>query len=96
MWIDLDIFPGGRADLKSGLEHSVFLDKASHTWTAEIAIPLKSLTPKFDPAKEWKVNFFRVEGKQEPRSYFAWQATHTPQPNFHVPEVFGVLRFAIR
>lgn len=96
MWIDLDIFPTGRADLKSGLERSVFLHPASHTWTAEIAIPIKSLTKTFDPAKVWKVNFFRVEGKQEPRSYFSWQATHTPQPNFHVPEVFGVLHFVNR
>ena len=27
MWIDLDIFPGGLADLKSGLKKSVFLDE---------------------------------------------------------------------
>jgi alpha-galactosidase len=96
MWIDLDISPNGLADLKSGLERSVFLDKASHTWAAELAIPLKSLTVKFDPTKEWRVNFFRVEGKQEPRSYFSWQPTNTSQPNFHVPEAFGVLRFLDR
>jgi hypothetical protein len=24
----------------------------------------------------------------------AWQPTHTPQPNFHVPEKFGLLKFA--
>jgi alpha-galactosidase len=94
MWIDLNISPSGLADLKSGLERSVFLDKPSHTWTAEIAIPITSLTPKFDPTKEWRVNFFRVEGKREPRTYLSWQPTRTPQPNFHVPEAFGVLRFA--
>ena len=27
MWIDLDIFPGGLADLKSGLKKSVVLDE---------------------------------------------------------------------
>ena len=30
MWIDLDIFPGGLADLKSGLKKSVFLDEKAH------------------------------------------------------------------
>lgn len=92
-WIDLDIFPDGRADLKSGLQHSVWLDEPSHIWTAELAIPIKSITPRFDPASEWRVNFFRVEGRTEPRFYSAWQPTHTPQPNFHVPTAFGRMRF---
>jgi alpha-galactosidase len=39
------------------------------------------------------VNFFRVEGKEEPRGYYAWRPTHTPQPNFHVPSAFGSMRF---
>ncbi|HZQ71012.1 MAG TPA: carbohydrate-binding family 9-like protein [Terriglobales bacterium] len=94
MWIDLDISRNGLADLKSGLQRSVSLDKASKLWAAELAIPLKSLSSKFDPAREWRVNFFRVEGSQEPRNYFAWRPTHSPQPNFHVPEAFGVLRFS--
>lgn len=94
MWIDLDIFPGGLADLKSGMERSVILDHESHTWIAELAIPMKALTPNFDPAAIWRVNFFRCEGLQEPRHYLAWQPTHSPQPNFHVPSVFGKMRFA--
>jgi len=94
MWVDLDIFPGGLADLKSGLQHSVVVDKKSQMWSAELAIPMKSLTAKFDPAAIWRVNFYRVEGRKEPRAYLAWQPTHTPQPNFHVPRAFGMLRFA--
>jgi alpha-galactosidase len=93
MWIDLDIFPGGIADLKSGLQRSVALDEKSRTWGAELAIPLKALTDRFDPGMIWRANFFRVEGRQEPRAYLAWQPTHTPQPNFHVPAAFGRLRF---
>ncbi len=93
MWIDLDIFPGGRADLKSGMRSSVALDEARHCWAAELAIPMVSLTKDFDSAKTWRVNFFRVEGRTEPRHYLAWQPTHTPQPDFHVPEAFGYLRF---
>jgi alpha-galactosidase len=94
MWVDLDIFPGGLADLKSGLRRSVVLDLKSRTWSAELAIPMKSLTAKLDPAAIWRVNFYRVEGMKEPRAYLAWQPTHTPQPNFHVPSAFGKLRFA--
>jgi len=94
MWIDLDIFPGGLADLKSGLQRSVVLDEKSRVWTGELAIPMKSLTTKFDPAAIWRANFYRVEGRSEPRAYLAWQPTHTPQPNFHVPKAFGQLRFA--
>jgi alpha-galactosidase len=93
MWVDLDIFPGGRADLRSGMQRSVVLDEKSHIWTAELAIPMKSLTLQFDPAAVWRANFYRVEGKKEPRAYLAWQPTGTPQPNFHVPSAFGKLRF---
>jgi len=94
MWVDLDIFPGGLADLKSGLQRSVVLDKKAHTWTAELAIPMKSLTTMFDPSAIWRANFYRVEGRNEPRAYLAWQPTKTPQPNFHVPNAFGKMRFA--
>jgi alpha-galactosidase len=94
MWVDLDIFPGGLADLKSGLQRSVILDEKARKWTAELAIPMKSLTAKFDPAAIWRANFYRVEGRKEPRAYLAWQPTHTLQPNFHVPSAFGKLRFA--
>ncbi|HXY09581.1 MAG TPA: carbohydrate-binding family 9-like protein [Terriglobales bacterium] len=94
MWVDLDIFPGGLQDLKSGLERSVFLDEKSHVWSAELRIPLRSLTDRFDPSAIWRANFFRLEGQQEARAYLAWQPTHTPQPNFHVPRAFGWLRFA--
>jgi alpha-galactosidase len=94
MWVDLDIFPGGLADLKSGLQRSVVVDEKSQRWVAELAIPTKSLTANFDPAAIWRANFYRVEGRNEPRAYLAWQPTHTPQPNFHVPKAFGKLRFA--
>jgi alpha-galactosidase len=98
MWIDLDIFPGNDPsatppDLKSGMQRSVWLDRDKHTWMAELAIPMRALTGNFDPAKIWRVNFYRVEGKKEPRFYSAWRATNTAEPNFHVPEAFGKLRF---
>ena len=94
MWIDLDIFPGGLADLKSGMKRSVFLDEKAHRWAAELSIPMKALTTNFDPKAIWRVNFYRVEGKKEPRAYLAWRPTGTAIPNFHVPAEFGRLRFA--
>jgi alpha-galactosidase len=93
MWIDLDISPAGLADLKSGVQRSVHVDEERKIWTALLAIPMQALTPDFDAGKPWRANFYRVEGKAEPRKYMAWQATHTPQPNFHVPETFGILKF---
>jgi len=91
MWIDLDIKPSGLADLKSGLQRSVHIDE--RIWVAELAIPMKALVAKFDPAVAWHANFYRVEGRSEPRKYLAWQPTNTPEPNFHVPQAFGTLRF---
>jgi alpha-galactosidase len=94
MWIDLDIAPGGKQDLQSGLTRRVAVDQSQQIWEAEIALPIKSLTAAFDPTAIWRVNFFRVEGPSEPRFYSAWRPTNTPQPNFHVPDAFGQLIFS--
>ncbi|HEY1262596.1 MAG TPA: carbohydrate-binding family 9-like protein [Terriglobales bacterium] len=94
MWIDLDIFPGGRRDLRSGMRRSVILDEKAHSWAAELSIPMTALTAQFDSNAVWRVNFFRVEGNSEPRTYMAWRPTHSAQPNFHVPGAFGKMRFA--
>lgn len=94
MWVDLDIFPGGRRDLESGLQRSVFIHEKGHIWSAEMAIPIIALTTSFEPAKTWRANFYRAEGRKEPRAYLAWQPTFTAQPNFHVPARFGYLRFS--
>ena len=92
-WIDLDIDNGALQDLRSGLYRSVSVNEPAKTWTAELAIPMKSLLPHFDPRAVWRVNFYRVEGPTEPRFYSAWRPTNTPLPNFHVPELFGYLKF---
>lgn len=92
-WIDLNISHGEKEEMRSGLRRRVVQDAQARTWTAELSIPMKSLTREFDPEKGWRVNFYRVEGKVEPRFYAAWSPTMTPQPNFHVPEAFGHLEF---
>ena len=93
-WIDLDIAPGEKHDLKSRLRRRVILNEAVKAWVAELALPMKCLVHRFDPAAIWRVNFYRVEGAIEPRFYSAWQPTRTAVPNFHVPEAFGELVFA--
>ena len=92
-WIDLEISPAGGANLESGLQRSVHLDQVQRIWTAELAVPIRALTKSFDPRIPWRANFYRVEGRSEPRRYMAWQPTHSAQPNFHVPEAFGALKF---
>ena len=94
LWIDLDLSPGEKRDLQSGLRRRVLLDENEKTWRAELIIPIKSIAPDFDPSRAWRANFYRVEGAAEPRFYSAWRPTMTPEPNFHVPERFGRLIFA--
>src|SRR5712691_4390620 len=94
LWIDLDIGPGEKHDLKSGLRRRVILNEPAKTWVAEIALPMTYLVERFDPVATWRVNFYRVEGAAEPRFYSAWQPTRTAAPNFHVPEAFGEMVFA--
>lgn len=93
MWLDLEISPDGKRDPAGGMKSRVAVNEADKIWTAELALPMAVLMAGFDPSQQWRVNFFRVEGATEPRFYSAWRPTYTPQPNFHVPEAFGILRF---
>jgi alpha-galactosidase len=93
MWIDLEISPEGKRDPRSGMKSQVAVNESEKLWTATIVLPMHALAHNFDPNSEWRVNFFRVEGPTEPRFYSSWRPTHTPQPNFHVPEAFGKLLF---
>lgn len=92
-WIDLEIMPESKRFLNSGLRRRAKISEETHTWEAQLAIPMRALTANFNPKKTWRVNFYRVEGPAEPRFYAAWQPTRTEVPNFHVPEAFGRLVF---
>jgi hypothetical protein len=92
-WLDLDIAPGQKLVLDCDLKTRVEVDAQASVWTAELGIPLEKLTGRFDPEASWRTNVFRIEGEESNRFYSAWQPTHTPEPNFHVPERFGELRF---
>src|SRR5215469_12781890 len=78
-WIDLDIAPGPQHDLKSGLRCRAEVDDVHKQWRGELVLPMKSLTKQFDPSAQWRANFYRVEGAEEPRFYSAWQPTYSAQ-----------------
>jgi len=93
VWLDLDISPQGLTHINSGMRSRVAVDETARIWSAELAIPTKALTSNFDPSQPWRVNFFRCEGLDPQRFYSAWQPTETAEPNFHVPQKFGWLKF---
>lgn len=95
LWLDLDITPEGLRHITSGMRSRASIDESPRLWTAELAIPFSALTSRFNPTAPWRVNFFRCEGSEPGRFFSAWQPTETEKPNFHVPEKFGRLRFAM-
>ena len=56
-------------------------------------IPWSRAIPRPEKGDRWRVNLFRCVGKDPDRGYLAWQPTKTPQPGFHIPQVFGWLVF---
>ena len=95
-WIDLGIVvtPTGREtdwDFASGFTTTAKLD--GEQLTIGMRIPWGEAIPKPATGDLWHVNLFRCVGPEAPERYLAWLPTKTPEPNFHVPEVFGDLRF---
>jgi len=95
-WVDLalNITPSGRQtewDYSSGMK--AFAGVASDFTLIGITIPWSPRIPKPAAGEIWKVNLFRCVGPHPTERYLAWQPTRTPEPNFHVPDAFGWLRF---
>jgi Carbohydrate family 9 binding domain-like len=95
-WIDLGITvrPEGREtdwDFASGFTTAAKLE--GDQLVVGMRIPWRDVFPKPSAGDMWRVNVFRCAGPETPERYLAWLPTRTPEPNFHVPEVFGVLRF---
>lgn len=95
-WVDLGIVvnPTGRetdCDYDSGMTSAAELRQ--ETLMIGIKIPWSSSIPRPDKGDEWRVNLFRCVGPEAPDRYLAWRPTRTPEPNYHVPEAFGTLRF---
>src|SRR6185503_4027068 len=95
-WVDLGITvrPGGREtdwDFASGFTTAAKLEE--ERLLVGMRIPWSEALPRPQPGDVWRVNVFRCVGPEAPERYLAWLPTGTPEPNFHVPEVFGMLRF---
>jgi len=95
-WIDLGIMvrPSGREtdwDFASGFTTAARLE--GERLFVGMRIPWSEAILKPEPGDEWRVNVFRCVGPEAPERYLAWLPTKTPEPNFHVPEAFGTLRF---
>ena len=95
-WVDLGIVvkPDGREtdwDFASGFTTAATLD--GERLLVGMRIPWSEAIPKPQAGDEWRVNVFRCVGPEAPERYLAWRPTRTPEPAFHVPEAFGVLRF---
>jgi Carbohydrate family 9 binding domain-like len=95
-WIDLGITvkPSGREtdwDFVSGFTTAARLER--ERLLIGMRIPWSAALPKPQHGDSWRVNLFRCVGPEAPERYLAWLPTRTPEPNFHVPEVFGTLHF---
>ena len=94
-WVDLEIHltPSGREtnwEFYSGMTSAARI--AGEELTIIIRIPWSASIPKPQRGDAWRCNLFRCVGTGNER-YLAWQPTRTPEPYFHVPEVFGRLDF---
>lgn len=95
-WVDLGITltPTGREtdwDFASGFTTAAKLDE--DRLLIGMQIPWSEALPKPGAGDLWRVNLFRCAGPESPSRYLAWRPTGTPEPNFHVPEVFAMLGF---
>ena len=95
-WVDLGITvtPGGRETdwvFASGFTTTAKLE--NNQLLIEMLIPWSEAIPKPEAGDFWRTNLFRCVGQEAPERYLAWLPTRTAEPNFHVPEAFGTLRF---
>jgi hypothetical protein len=95
-WVDLGIrvMPSGREtdwDFASGFTTAAKVDQEQ--LVVGMRIPWSKAIPKPKAGDQWGVNVFRCVGPEAPERYLAWRPTRTEEPNFHVPEAFGILAF---
>jgi hypothetical protein len=68
------------------------------TWTIECRIPLEILkqfttVSMPQPGVIWRANFYKTGSNTSNPHYFTWSPVPNPEPNFHLPEYFGILKF---
>ena len=94
-WIDIAITFSAN-ERESDFEFESGMTAATRVGPGQVIvcmnIPWSHAIPKPKRDDRWRVNLFRCVGLGDER-YLAWQPTYSEVPNFHVPEVFGELRF---
>lgn len=98
-WLDLSIHQ--RADERETLwEFHSGMTAAARISAGQIIIamriPWDAMGRVPGEGERWRANLFRCVGAGEHRGYLAWRPTHTPRPNFHVPQAFGWINFRDR
>jgi len=74
----------------SGFETAARIDPAQGIWYGAMRIPFAAITEAtIEDGKEFRANFYRIEGPPGNRKLVAWRVTHSD--SFHVPGAFGNL-----
>ncbi len=73
--------------------------KEEHEWILEYRLPLSVLEgyrPIVKPESGviWRANFYKCADMTSTPHWLTWSFINKPQPEFHVPEAFGVIEFA--
>ena len=95
-WLDLTIQhnEGVREtdrNFHSGMTAAARIEDGSNT--IALSVPWAAFGRAPQANDSWRINLFRCVGAGPERGYLAWQPTRTPQPDFHIPTVFGWLKF---
>ncbi|MDQ4122765.1 MAG: carbohydrate-binding family 9-like protein [Acidobacteriota bacterium] len=96
-WLDFAIrqLPDKREVNKTynaGMKTAACIQKDSFTVVFSVEFE-RAFGKKPEAGEAWRANLFRCVGSGETRGYLAWQPTFTPKPSFHVPGVFGIIKF---
>jgi hypothetical protein len=95
-WVDLGIHvaaTGRETDWEYESGMTAEADVREDSIIVGMSIPWSTSIPKPRAGDEWRVNLFRCIGRDPVFRYLAWRPTYTEEPNFHVPDAFGLLRF---
>ncbi len=68
------------------------------TWTLEYRIPIGMLEKyskitRPEPGVEWRANFYKIAENSSNPHYLTWSPVENDEPNFHLPQYFGLIRF---
>lgn len=80
---------------RSGMRTAAEIIESANIWQAVMAIPFEAFGARPERGERWQANLFRISRLKGERHFLALSPTLTPSPNFHVPESFIDLIFAV-